>query len=372
MRIGILTFWWSQDNYGQLLQCYALQKFLRDAGHDAFLIRYDPKDDYVKRSLFVRCMKALNPVLLYRYVSYKIDARKFQKETRLHDRHFDDFRSKYIVQSEKVYDSYEQLKENPPKADCYVVGSDQVWNFSFYRNVAQCKDIIHAYFLDFGNEKTRRVSYAASWSCVNLHSDIVDEIRPLLARFDYVSVREKFGIELCKICGYERTEVVPDPSLLLGTDAYRALYRENSMLKCERPFLLLYMLNNKCDFDIRRVYDFAKSKNLEVVYVTGNSLVDKYKKIFATIPEWLSLVDNAEYVITNSFHCGVFSMIFRKQFGIVALSGKDEGMNTRFEALFEIIGTGDRFVTDKDFSALYREYEPKEIQFSEDFLTAFK
>lgn len=355
MRIGILTFWWSNDNYGQLLQCYALQKFLRDAGHDAFLIRYNPKNDYVKTPFLVRCLKALNPILLCRYVRHKIDARESREEASLHDRHFGDFRAKYIVQSEKVYDSYEQLKENPPKADCYVVGSDQVWNFQFYRNAAQCKDIIHAYFLDFGSPETKRMSYASSWSCVNLRQDIAGEIRPLLARFDYVSVREKSGIGLCRICGREKAEVALDPTLLLRAEDYRALYHANVATERERPYLLLYMLGNKCDFDIRRAYDFAKSKNLEVVYVTGNSRVDKYEKTFATILEWLYLVDNAEYVVTNSFHCGVFSVIFEKQFGVVPLQGKFSRMNERMDELFETFGIGNRWLKD-DFSILEKEY----------------
>lgn len=351
LRIGILTFWWSQDNYGQLLQCYALQKFLRDAGHDAFLIRYVPTNDYVKTPLLIRCLKALNPILLCRYMRRKIDVRKLQEESRLHSRHFDDFRSKYIIQSKRFYSSYEQLKESPPDADCYIVGSDQVWNFSFYRNAAQCRNLVHAYFLDFGKPETKRAAYAASWCCTDLRPDIAGEIRPLLAKFSYVSVREKNGVGLCRKCGCEKAEVVPDPTLLLRAEEYRKIYRENEVRKHGRPFVLLYMLGNECDFDIRRVYDFARSRNLDAVYVTGNSKIDRHEKMFATIPEWLSLVDSAEYVVTNSFHCCVFSAIFHKQFGIVPLSGKDEGMNTRMETLFGLFGIRPRWLAE-DFSVL--------------------
>ena len=71
MKIGIMTFWWSNDNYGQLLQCYALQKYLRDSGHDAFLIRYNYTTDIKKNPLFLRALKALNPLLLARYLLQK-------------------------------------------------------------------------------------------------------------------------------------------------------------------------------------------------------------------------------------------------------------------------------------------------------------
>jgi hypothetical protein len=70
MKIGIMTFWWSDDNYGQLLQCYALQKYLRDAGHDAYLIRYYPKNDYLNAPLWAKALKAFNPVKLIHFVYY--------------------------------------------------------------------------------------------------------------------------------------------------------------------------------------------------------------------------------------------------------------------------------------------------------------
>lgn len=359
LKIGILTFWWSNDNYGQLLQCYAIQKYLRDAGHNAFLIRYNPQNDYIKTPVLIRIIKALNPVLLFRFLKFKLNQEKSAREQKLYDRHFVDFRNKYIVQSEKIYDSYSELKENPPEADVYIVGSDQVWNFSFYKNVKKCRNLIHAYFLDFGKPETKRISYAASWSCSDLHPDIIEEIRSLIAKFDYVSVREKGGIELCRKCGYENAELVPDPTLLLSAEDYRKIYSENKINVPHKPYLLLYMLNNACDFDIDNVYSFAAKKNLDVVYVSGNSKIDSYAKTFATIPEWLYLVDNAEYVVTNSFHCCVFSLIFKKKFGVIPLKGKVSSMNERIENLFRLFGIEDRWIKN-GFKVLEKNYESNE------------
>ena len=73
MRIGIMTFWWSEDNYGQLLQCYALQKYLRDAGHDAYLIRYNFTSD-LKTPIGIKLLKALNPYLVFRHLKHRIKA----------------------------------------------------------------------------------------------------------------------------------------------------------------------------------------------------------------------------------------------------------------------------------------------------------
>ena len=132
--------------------------------------------------------------------------------------------------------------------------------------------------------------------------------------------------------------------------------------KIEEPYILLYMLNNQFEFDVNKIYDFAKKKKLKVVYVTGNGVSDKRKKTFATIPEWLYLVDNATYVITNSFHCGVFSTIFNKQYGIIPLSGKDKEMNLRFESLFSLYGIDSRFILLNDFNVLEKKYDSNHIE----------
>lgn len=349
LKIGILTFWWSADNYGQLLQCYGLQKYLRDAGHDAFLIRYNSENDLVRPPFFLCCLKAFNPIKLWRYFEFK--RRKFlgEREQASHSRGFDEFRKKYIVQSPRAYDSFAELCAEPPEADCYIVGSDQVWNFGG-APLGRTKNTVHAYFLDFGKAGVKRMSYAASWGRADVPQEFRDEITPLLARFDYVSVREKSGVELCRRCGYNDAEVRCDPTLLLPAEKWRELYRAETdgrhTRDPDRKFLLLYMLGNPCDLDIRHVYRFASEKNLEVVYVTGNGVVDNRKKCFATIPEWLSLVDNAAYVATNSFHCCVFSLIFKKQFGVAPLSGICSGMNARMETLFELFCIKPRWLVD--------------------------
>lgn len=360
-----MTFWFSNDNYGQLLQCYALQKFLRDLGHEPFLIRYDFRNDFKKCCYFYRYLKLFNPKYIYKYLLCKIKS----KEEKSTNRFFDDFRSKYILQSKDFYTNYTSLFNNPPNADAYIVGSDQVWN-TWFTDSKKFINQIHAYFLDFGDDKTKRLSYAASWGVTSVPDKYCSELNPLLSKFDYVSVREKTGILLCEKCGYTNAEWVCDPTLLLTPDIYRGIYKENEIRKPEKPFILLYMLGNECNFDIQIVYNFAKQKELDVVYVTGNNKVDKKNKYFATIPEWLYLVDNAEYVITNSFHCAVFSIIFHKKFGVIRLSGKAKEWNSRFDSLFSTKITGNRYLDENDFSNLEKDYEEKDIKVSYRFLNA--
>jgi hypothetical protein len=352
MKIGVMTFWWSNDNYGQILQCYALQKYLRDAGHDAYLIRYDPRNDYVRTPFLKKVIKAFNPVKLSHFVCYKLKKIMFyDKIEKTNDlRKFDSFRKQYIRQSERIYYTYKELIEVPPEADVYITGSDQVWNPDLL-SLKNTKNHVKAFFLDFGDLEKKRIAYAASFGKEQLPDDFIQEIIPLLKKFDYISVREKSGLDICRQCGFDKAEWVPDPTMLLKAADYRALYADEPLSNIVKSYCLLYMLSNTYDFSIKTVYDWAKSKNLEIVYVTGNLQYDKYEKIYATVPEWLHLIDNAEYVITNSFHCAVFSLLFQKRFGIIPLKGRLAGMNSRFDSLFETFEMKQRFM-DNSFAVL--------------------
>jgi hypothetical protein len=353
IKIGIMTFWWSDDNYGQLLQCYALQKYLRNAGHDAFLIRYDPRNDYVKTPLWKKTIKAVNQVALANYLKFKIRKYSDIKEKKEHSRHFGEFRKEHIRQTDRIYYSYKELAENPPEADVYITGSDQVWNpdfIGFKNNNNQTR----AFFLDFGSHATKRIAYAASFGKEWFEDDFVQEITPLLKRFDYISVREKSGLDICRQCGVTNAEWAPDPTMLLNNVDYRALYGPINQSDNEGPYCLVYMLSNECDFSIETVYDWANTINNKVLYITGNVKHDKYEKTYATIPEWLYFIDKAEYVITNSFHCSVFSLLFQKKIGVVPLTGKSTGMNSRFDSLFETFDIQQQFI-DASF-AVFNNY----------------
>ena len=354
MKIGIMTFWWSEDNYGQILQCYALQKYLRDTGHDAYLIRYDPRKDYIKNPLTARFLKALNPIKLYNFIRHKLRLYRAAKEQQACPRYFSQFRNRYLVQSEKIYTSYNQLKTDPPTADMYIVGSDQVWNF-YTSKLQKVINTVHAYFLDFGGKNIKRVSYAASWGNFFIEKNFREEIQPLLERFDYVSVREKSGIAICEDC-HAQADWVPDPVFLLNTEAYRSLYMENSFDKPQKKYVFLYLLSNPCDCSIVDIKRWAESKGLDVVYVSGNNSIDGHTKIFASIPQWLYLIDNAEYVITNSFHCCVVSSMFHKRYAAVPVKGLISGMNSRLDSLWELLEVSPRLFINNNFSVLDVKY----------------
>lgn len=123
MKIGVMTYWWSDENYGQVLQAFALQKYLRDIGHDPYLIRYYPPLDYrfswIRRNL--KFIKLFIPNSRDEYIKYQKCKRENKK------RNIECFKRKNLKETKIKY-SYKKLRKKPPIADVYLVGSDQVWN----------------------------------------------------------------------------------------------------------------------------------------------------------------------------------------------------------------------------------------------------
>ena len=217
-------------------------------------------------------------------------------------------------------------------------------------------NIINAYLLNFGNTAIKRISYAASFGKEKgeLDNDFINIFTLLLKNFNYVSVRERAGLDICKQCGIDGAEWVPDPTILLDADMYRSLYRDEEIIKkTDKPYCFLYLVGNEFNLSIGAIYDWARRKRMEIVYVTGNSRGDKHEKTYATIPEWIYFLEHAEYVITNSYHCTIFSLLFRKEFAIVPLSGKSAGMNSRFDTIFQLFGIENRYIS-VDFSVFDR------------------
>ncbi len=340
MKIGIMTHHWGRNNYGQYLQHYAMQTWLRAQGHEPFLIDYVPVPK--KKSIFYYIKKAVkDPVSFPARVYNKIHARERFRLDEPRYQTFLEFREKHFKISEQHYNSIEELQANPPEADMYITGSDQVWNP--FGNTS----VLRPFFLDFGDEKVKRVAYAASWGRTKIRENEKDLISPLLKRFQAVSVREDSGIALCNECGFPDSFVAPDPTFLLTPDEWRKLAvppKENE------KYILCYRLSKHNELNYKKLEVFAKENGLKIKYVKGNNFADRHPEVFPSIPEWLGLIDHAEYVITDSFHCSVFAILFQKQFAVLPLRGTDSGMNSRLDTLFKNCEMQPRYLEDCDFS----------------------
>jgi hypothetical protein len=342
MRIALLTLW-GCPNYGQNLQAYALQRFLRDAGHEVYLIRY-PLAEYRETNALIYLKKFIKyafPSFLL-YIIYRLKNKKYNIKTikthplelkkdaippyytiyrdpsySIYLRDIDSFISSHFIQSDKFFASFAELQVYPPEADAYIVGSDQVWNFWGQPLKIAQYETANAYFLNFGKQEIKRIAYAASFGTRIIDKKSAEIIKPLIKKFSYVSVREEAGLALCKTCGIDAAEWVPDPTLLLTLEHYRELYNSVKTFESDEPYCVVYMLRDNLYF-LKKIYAWAERKKINVRLILNSGLIQHlYKETFATIPEWLGLLDNAEYVFTDSYHGTIFSIIFGKKFGII-------------------------------------------------------
>ena len=354
MKVGIITYWITRSNYGTLLQNYALQTFLRSLGFETFLIRTDIPLGCSRRSYYKSLLQKGGSFSLACYFKSRLFckiARKILSENKNDEkRKFPDFVDKNLNPT-KIFRSLSELEADCPAAEIYIAGSDQVWNI-YGENYGTVSEQIKAYLLSFVPDSVKKISCAASFGKSSLAVEFENLFKQELSEFDFVSCREKSGVEICRRLGFEKAVLQQDPTMLLSSDEYKKIASKNLVPK--KPYILLYLLGNDTDFSIRRLKKIAKSKNFEVVYVPANEAqkINFHKKTFPTVEEWLGLYENASAVVTNSFHGTVFSLIFNKPFLSVRQSGKFESQNVRIDSLLEDFGLNSRIFSG-DFEKLF-------------------
>lgn len=302
MKIDIITLH-CPLNYGAILQTYALQTYIQKLGHEVEVINYRPDYivydqalSYIPDGFFTK-----NILLKLIYYIFKIPHKIIRK------RLFDNFINRYINITAE-YKIYDELEENPPKADRYICGSDQIWGYSnkTYKDPA--------YFLKFIPNGSICSSYAASGLIPDpLPADMENLIIPLINKLSNISVREFSVAETLKKYIEKPITHVVDPSFLLSKEEWTNLISNNKYQS--KKYILLYPVG-EWEGCLKIAEFLSKKKGLPVYCITGSQRRDKrIKKFISPDPNtFLSLFLNAEYIITNSFHGIAFSMIFNKQF----------------------------------------------------------
>lgn len=348
MRIGIITYWQSYDNYGQLLQCFALQKYLTNLGHDVFLIRYDFANRKLPGNKWKRLVKiALVYPMVKRIFLHKLHQARACQLAELNEknrlRKFDDFRKGFIISSDLVYHSLEELQSNPPEADAYITGSDQVWSqlLSIREN--------EVFYLNFGKATVQRLSYAASFSMDEYPQPLWGKLHDNLQRLNAISVREQVGVDICKNVGINASLVV-DPTLLLESSIYRKL----SVKKHFEKYVYVYSLNIASSDEINypEILRFAHKNGAKVIVtpasgcLPGLELFENAEYDYATIPNWIANIDNSVLTVTTSFHGIVFCLLLHTPFVYVPLKGNLSKMNNRATNLLGRVGLESRILKD--------------------------
>lgn len=339
MKIGIVTFWTSNGNYGQLLQCWALQQQLKLMGHSPFLICYH--HPFISSKQYVK--RIIKYLLVYPAIRNILQKRRQHNKNKL--RNFDLFRRNNIIKSDVLYSSIKDLRENPPTADCYMTGSDQGWAQIINREENK------AYFLDFGDVNKKRIAYAPSFAMDKYPQKYQLELRRLLSNYNYVSVREESGVRICENLGICAVKAL-DPTLLLNKEYY---INHLNIKKNQSSSIFVYSLNveNKDELRWGEIKKYADSKGVDYFVTIGDGLFranevfgDDVIYDYCSIEKWLENIYNAYAVITTSFHGVVFSIIMEKPFVFVPLKGRKERFNDRILDLLKEIGLQNRILSE--------------------------
>jgi len=280
-----------------------------------------------------RCLKF---ILIYPiYLSYK--NRKQAKADELlnalfnekdKQRDFDSFRFNHLYKTDIVYKDYSTLLNNPPIADIYICGSDQIWNFNLHLNS------LKPFFLQFGSLNIKRVAYAPSIGRDYWPQDRENELKQYLSCFHSISFREESGVNICKRLGFDAQHVL-DPTMLLERKDYEVI--QDDTFSEQTPYIFIYGLNYKTkeEIEYEEIKDYANKNGLRIIVTNGSGytpcreIFDGAEYVYATIPQWLSLIANAELVITPSFHGSVFSILYHKNLMYTPLKGNLSRGNSR-------------------------------------------
>ena len=343
MRIITVTTY-NVYNYGAALQAYALQKYLISLGHEAWLLNYQP--DYLRRRYDYRWVNPESSFNKYSFTRYLYRVAKYlQRQFTLKRKTaFDSFIAEELKQT-ALYTCHSEIYTNFPKADAYIVGSDQVWN-CFYE---AGRDSV--FYLDFVKD-AKKASYAASFSYMNIGENFKQKIRKWLSDFDAISVREYQGVNILDELGL-KSEWVLDPVFLLSKEEW---YGKIKSVPSTERYLLIYDFegNSNLKYFAKR---YAKENGL-MIYSINDTYPRLYAdKNFCDEGPWgfLSLLMNCSAFISNSFHGTAFSILFHKDFYV--FGRQRHAVNSRMESLLKMFNLEERFVYNNNYFANHNKVE---------------
>ena len=334
-------------NYGSILQTYATQKVLNKLGCDSEVINYIRMDETANKTIVTNCNIKENGIkskikrlgyIIIQGPNVKHMHKKFSK-----------FRKTYLKQTEKEYNSVEELKNNLPNADVYCTGSDQVWAKIGGVNYDE------AYFLNFVPEGKRCISYAASLGKSKIDEELEKRLPELLKKYETILVRENTAEEIIKEKGFNNVKQVLDPTLLLNKKEWLEIQEEKPIVKGN--YILCYFLGKNIEH--RKFAEKLKERTgYKIVSINHCDEYVKYSDKFADeIPynigpgEFINLIRNAKYVCTDSFHGTVFSLINKVNFfTFERFAGKNIKMstNSRIYSLLELVALEERLIKESN------------------------
>lgn len=356
MNIKTITTW-ADYNYGASLQAYALLAFLRSRGHEAELINYLPP--YQRRMYDYRWVNPESRASHHWLTRWLYRGAKFlQRMTTMKRKHvFDAFNFDTLPLTSTQYRCYDELQQNPPQADLYIVGSDQVWNVLYEAG----RD--PAFFLEFARDG-RKASYAASFSYLDLDEANRQRIARSLESFEGVAVREYHGVDLLRSMGVESTWVL-DPVFLLSARDWKRFVEEHSerAQALAEPYLLVYDFEgNKQLETFARQY--ARVRGLRLYAITDKRPLRYVDRNFrhAGPVDFVRLIMGCAAFVSNSFHGTAFSIMFHKP--VFVFGRHRHKVNSRMESLLTAFGLQDCLLNSEEEMgrALSKDFDWEKVE----------
>lgn len=334
MKTGIVTFH-RADNYGAVLQCYALYTVLDAMGCDAMVIDY--RNPVIENRYRVVPKIRKN---LVQWISLLAKTLPHYRQRKLRHTRFEQFRGMF-----KMSRPYSKAELVNGGADCDLIisGSDQVFNPNITNG---CDDV---YFLNIGGDFVR-ASYAASIGNVDDKQIRSEEFGKKISAFDYLSVREDDACNFLSSCYGLSVQKCLDPTLLLDEEHWREIVKD-TVIDVPQKYILLYYVQYNSEL-IKIAQTLAKEKGLPVVCFKPDIKLDCQTVCCDSAGplEFVKLIENADCVVTSSFHATAFSVIFKKDIHILTHSQT----GSRVVSLAQIFGVSDRiYHSYADFDARY-------------------
>ena len=338
--------WITWNNFGSLLQAYALQNRIESLGYDNRIL-----DDYritkvmedilapKKRGFFKIFLSNIKGMLVSK-IKYNNSKYYIVKDL------YDDFRRNQL----KIDSDWKESNVGD-KYDEYICGSDQIWTPS--------KTNQPFYFLNFTNRK--KIAYSVSVGTKVIPEDFKNKVEPYVSKFSAISVREKTAMDLIQPLNKKiKIECTLDPTLLLTGEQWKENLNITSKGK-EEKFILVYLLTYNRNY-IKLIKEFARRNSLRTkIFVTRSDINyhDFDEQILAGPKEFVKNISKSTYFFTDSFHGTVFSLLLHKKFFTLQRfpDNTQDNQNARLRNLFDLVHVNQRFLNEENFNAVYRHSE---------------
>ena len=337
--IGLITFHFV-NNYGGVLQAYALQRVLEKRGDEVHVIDY--RNWFIKLTDAIRVFPiAKNPAVIKSGIASL-------KQRKIRIRKINQFIREKMNLTNKFNST--SLYKSAPEYDYYICGSDQIWNPFLTGGVTA------VYFLDFVKENRKKIAYAPSMGTNRIPNAFMNKMLKYIDGIDYLSVRERTTAAFLSERINRNIEIMIDPTLLLSKDEWRKI--EKKIEGLPEKYILLYMMQG--DDNIYRYARLMKEKyNLPIVEISRygfNPGIANQIYVDVGIEEFLGLFDGATCICTNSYHGFVYSLVFGKEVCLIP----SKHFSSRINNLCEMLNISDGKMSTE--SSLLVDYDKEEVE----------